>query len=255
MAFELVTTERSFLSRGRRNPRHHHQRRQATCSFERTPLCAARSASPSAREKGETPSPLPVGLRARVLDAARSTPSPTRRMTAVRSVRAIVLAGAGPVVFYVAVLRNHALDGRPPALSACTAGGIALVAVCAWWIALGGRGVLGRPRAWLIAAALAGPVWVACWELWWSAATPALRPTLIPRPGARCLGLTLLLGLWPLAVTVYFWRNTDATLYVLLRCRIGYGGRSVRGLLGRGLVSPSDTSRTSFSVTSFPLPC
>ena len=158
-------------------------------------------------------------------------------MTAVRSVRAIVLAGAGPVVFYVAVLRNHALDGRPPALSACTAGGIALVAVCAWWIALGGRGVLGRPRAWLIAAALAGPVWVACWKLFLSAATPALMTDVVTRPGARCLGLTLLLGLWPLAVTVYFWRKYGCHPSAQLRCRIGYGGRSVRGLLGRSLVS------------------
>jgi hypothetical protein len=135
------------------------------------------------------------------------------------------------LAFYVGLLRNPAFDGRPPALIACTAGGIALAALCAWWIALGGRGVLGRPRAWLIAAAFVGPVWVACWKLSLSAASPALMIEVAARPGARCFALTVLLGLWPLAVTAYFWRNTDATHPRSLGAALGMAAGAYAGFL------------------------
>lgn len=152
----------------------------------------------------------PDDLRARILGAAEGAPSPDRAAT-VRRDRALAALGVGVLVAVFAVLGGVHVGRRPQAFLLLTSGGWAVVAGLATWSSLGrGRSMLGRPRAWLSAAAIAtAPVLVA-WALVAIAAWPEVREL---RGGASahvaCFVLTLLLAAGPCVAWAWARRGTD----------------------------------------------
>src|SRR4051794_36769685 len=109
----------------------------------------------------------PADLKASILEMARREPSATRRTASRQTaliLAAALLVDAGLFIFFGGVHRGL----RPTYLVLATQGGAALVALLAVWGAFGrGRSMLGRPRRWLLAVAIATPVALFAWTLFW----------------------------------------------------------------------------------------
>lgn len=150
-------------------------------------------------------------LKARILEAARHRPSPSRPQVATRTAALLASAVALPAAVFLAL---GALESgpRPVALVATTAAGTLAIALATVWVAFGRGGqMVGRPRAWLVALCAAAPAAFLAWKLLWSLRFPGGTDPWATRPGFRCLGLTLLLAAWPLAVVLAVRRESDPT--------------------------------------------
>ena len=160
-------------------------------------------------------------LKERVLAAVRATPSPPRAQTTPRTSVLLVSAAVVPLLGFVAV-GGFESGSRPPALIAMTGIGVCVIAVVSLWLALGTGGrMLGRARLWLAAQALLTPLFLLGWKLWSSAAFVGMTQPMVERPGLRCLGLTLLLGSWPLLAFSLIRRHSDPTHPRMLGAALG----------------------------------
>jgi hypothetical protein len=147
-------------------------------------------------------------LRARVLAAARAEPSPPMGTSRVRSAIGFTLAFL-PIAFFD--LRSVALHGRPLGFVMLNAVGWAVLAAAATWGAVGrGRSMLGRPRSWLLAVAVATPVAllavVCAGYVPWPAAT-AIEGT--PLGDFICFDAVVILALGPLFAFALTRRRSD----------------------------------------------
>jgi len=157
-------------------------------------------------------SELPASdLKARTLGAAKALPSPTRGTQVKRA--AILLSGAvlaGVVIFFwVGGIR---VTGRPLGLILGTSLGTGFVAAVCAWAAFGrDKSMMGRPTAWLITVALAGPVALLAWKVGYSAQFAHGIDQWPTRIGFKCLRLSLALGAIPLFALLAVRRGTDPT--------------------------------------------
>ena len=170
-------------------------------------------------------------LKERVLAAVRATPSPPRAQTRSRSSALLVSAAVVPLLGFVAI-GGFESGSRPPALIALTGAGISAIALVSLWLALGTGGrMLGRARLWLGAQALLAPLFFLGWKLWSSAAFVGMTEPTAERPGLRCLGLTLLLGSWPLLAFSLVRRRSDPTHPRMLGAALGVAAGSYAATL------------------------
>jgi hypothetical protein len=156
-------------------------------------------------------SALPPELKARVLEAARNTPSPTRGSTQARSwlvvPSSIVVAGS----LYFALGGPEHGAGRPPWFYVASAVGWAGVAVLSTWSVLGsgGRGT-GRARPVLWATAIATPAVLFAMMFGFIAFDPSVAAIHPERLGLKCFGLTVAAAAFPLLALMVVRRGSDA---------------------------------------------
>ncbi|HMI88535.1 MAG TPA: NrsF family protein [Polyangiaceae bacterium] len=149
-------------------------------------------------------------LKIRLLRAVEATPAPTRAAESKRA--AWLLAGAlfGSLLVYF-TLGGVRLIGRPPSLIVGTVAGTATIAAVAMWIAIArGRAMAGRTSSWLTAVAIAAPLALIAWKIFWSAQYEHGLDRMEGRLGLRCLGVSLTLAVLPLAALLFSRRGTDA---------------------------------------------
>src|SRR3954465_10813794 len=103
------------------------------------------------------PSTPPAVLKARILGTVAAMPSPTRRAHLLRA--SVLVACAVSVSFTVFFLAGGIrVTGRPLSLLVGTVLGTGVISTVASYVALGrGNSMMGRPRVWLLAVALASP--------------------------------------------------------------------------------------------------
>lgn len=156
-----------------------------------------------------------AALRTRVLAAAAAETAPTRAAVRTRNAVLGVIAAASGIGAFVLIadLISHGelvrLGGdiaphqhleRSIWLVVATAGGASGFAAGALWLALGrGRSMLGRSRRRLLAGSVLIPISLLAWKVGWSLAFGDSMPAWPDRPGLRCLALSLLVALGPLA--------------------------------------------------------
>jgi hypothetical protein len=157
---------------------------------------------------------LPPELRARVLDATRREPVPSRpsglRRRRVTIALGFVFAVASAVAC-AATIGGPAVAPRPVGYFALVAAAWAAIAVVASWGAIGrGRSMLGRPTAQKIAIAMVTPIALIAVAAAGSAAWPQ---TIDGRSGlvahAICAALTFLFALGPLVAFALVNRGSD----------------------------------------------
>lgn len=150
--------------------------------------------------------PETAALKMRVLAAARTHPTLSRRW---RSARATLLAAAAAEVMFAMYLlwggpANAA--GRPPGVVAWLVLGTLALAVAATRAALPPRrSMLPRQPLYLLAIALAVPLAAGAWVLLWHSA----YADPFERFGWRCAGLFLATAPAPFAVLAYLARGID----------------------------------------------
>jgi hypothetical protein len=148
-------------------------------------------------------------LRARVLAAAASAPSPTRGRTWARNIALAVAATAVPVALFRSFYGMR-LDARPELLVRATAGGAAVIALGVSLLALfRGRSMLGRRRSTLLALVIGVPLMLLLWKLGATLWFPKMFVLHLERHGFRCLALGCLLAPAPLAAVLWSRRGTD----------------------------------------------
>jgi hypothetical protein len=157
----------------------------------------------------ETTEPLPDKLRARVLELAAQTPSPTRRTVKRRT---LLWFGAGmalPLALFVLI--GGAEQGpRPSILFALTSSGTLSLSLVALGAALGRGGrALGPSRARFYGIVLLLPVLLTLLKVGSSSVFPGMTAAWLSRPGLRCFGVSLLLGLVPLVAFLVARRHSD----------------------------------------------
>jgi hypothetical protein len=150
----------------------------------------------------------PGDRKQQLLALIRAQPSPTRVQRRWRSlmVAAAAVAIALALFFALGGARpgGHDHPGpsveRPVLLMLITSLGAAVLVALALW-GLSGRGgsMLGRHRAWLVALSALVVVSLVAWKVVASSQFPDMSDPWPTRPGLRCLGVSLLLGVWPLA--------------------------------------------------------
>lgn len=153
----------------------------------------------------------PTDLKARTLGAAQARPSPTRRVQVVRA--AVLVSGAlvAAVIIFILV-GGIRVTGRPLGLIVGTSLGTGFVAAVCAWAAFGrAKSMMGRPTAWLIAVALAGPVALLAWKVGYSAQFDHGIDQWPTRLGLKCLKLSLVLGIVPLLALMFVRKGTDPT--------------------------------------------
>jgi hypothetical protein len=153
-------------------------------------------------------------LRARVLAAVATEPSPTRAAVRRRNRSLGVVAAASAiaafVIFAALMSDSHLLRlggnvgpqeqvDRSPWLVVTTTGGAVSLAAAAMWLALGRAGsMLGRSRRGLLYGGLLIPLGLLVWKV---GASLAFGDAMVPwpeRPGERCLALSVLVAAGPL---------------------------------------------------------
>ncbi|MFO0744823.1 MAG: NrsF family protein [Myxococcota bacterium] len=148
----------------------------------------------------DTPSGL--DLRARILDAARATPAPSRRQVRLGTVVTLAIGVTAMVTVFV-LIGGVRVDGRPLGLVFFTATGALVIAALAFWLAFGrGGSMLGRDARLLIWMTLAVPLLLFAWKLGASASCD-LDEWWPSRPGLRCLLWTMLMGMSLMAAVLY----------------------------------------------------
>lgn len=148
-------------------------------------------------------------LRARILEAARREPSPTRR-DALRQTALIVAAAIVVDIGLFFWLGGVHWGARPVGLVLATQVGSCLMALLAVWGAFGrGRSMLGRPKRWLVWITVATPVLLLAWMLFWGAMYQQPVFTAAERIGLRCFAVSLALAAWPLALILRARRETN----------------------------------------------
>jgi len=164
-----------------------------------------------------------LDLKQRILRAAEATPTRSRQSEAIRAALFIGTAIAASLVIF-ALRGGIRLTGRPLSLVLGTTIGTTLIAGASIWVSLGrGRSMLGRSRAWILAAMLASPLALLGWKVFWSAQFAQGLDAWPGRVGFRCLVLSLAVGALPLAGVVMSRRGTDPRHPQLTGSAIGAG--------------------------------
>ena len=148
-------------------------------------------------------------LRARILASVAQEPSPTRRQHRWRTTLLFAAAAAIAVAVFAAFggVRPHE---RPLPLLLGTAIGSAALAAAALAVAFGrGRSMLGRNRVLLATTAVLLPLTLLAWKAGVSALYEGMSVAWTGRPGLRCLGLCLAVGVAPLAAALHARRRSD----------------------------------------------
>jgi len=146
--------------------------------------------------------------KAELLALIASSPSPARAQHRARTL--VAAAGAlGIAIGLFLALGGVRLGGeltgdlalaRPVPLILATSIGAAVLAVAALWgLVHRGGSMLGRPRGWLLVFSLLVVSSLLAWKLLASSVFPDMTLAWPTRPGLRCIGVSLLLGIWPLA--------------------------------------------------------
>jgi hypothetical protein len=151
---------------------------------------------------------LSADLKARILSATRSQPSPTRGQ--VRLKEALwVAAGAGLAVAIFAAAGGVRVLPRPTSLIIVTGlGTAAIAALASWIIGTRGRSMLGRPRALVALTALVAPATLFAWKVGTSNLYPGMTDPWPTRPGLRCFLLSGAIGVLPLLAVLIARRRT-----------------------------------------------
>ena len=153
--------------------------------------------------------PPPPELRARVIEAARREPVPTRAVGSRRRARALAI-GFGALVAMLAILGPRPM-GRPDGYLAAVVLAWLPIAAAATWAGVGqGRSMLGRPPAWLVGVVALTPlammaVW-ACVAIAWPS---TLHDASGPREHFICDVMTLALSAGPLVAFGVLRRASD----------------------------------------------
>lgn len=141
---------------------------------------------------------LTPDLKHRILAAAASEASPTRRQRIVGSAIRALSTLALPLLLFTLI--GGARPGpRPLGLVAMTALGTSIIAAWALFAAFGsGPSMLGRTRGRLLATAVFVPVAFLIWKVAASSGVAHMMDPWPDRPGLRCFAVTTLLAAWPL---------------------------------------------------------
>lgn len=149
-------------------------------------------------------------IKARVLDAARATPSATR--TSSLAFSWLVL----PSSVIVAVALFFAFDGvrhgqgRPIWFYLASSIGWAAVASLSMWGALvRGTSAIGRPRTWLLSIAIGTPAVLFAMMFGLAVVYPEVTALHPERLGLKCLGLTVAAAAFPLLALALLRRGSD----------------------------------------------
>ena len=135
---------------------------------------------------------LAPDLKQRILAAAASEASPTRRQRAVGSAIRAASALAVPILLFTWV-GGVRLAPRPLGLVAMTVLGTSAIAVWALFAANGrGPSMLGRTRGRLLGIALIAPLAFLVWKVAVSSGVPHMMDPWPTRPGLRCFAVTAL---------------------------------------------------------------
>jgi len=149
-----------------------------------------------------------VELKALVMSAAAKEASPTRRAVELR--RALAWLGAGLWVLLVfGGLGGMRAVERPVSFVLGTAVGWAVVALLVSWGSSRGRSMLGRPRAVILAMAVATPLLL---EAWYVAALVRSDVTVVASPvlaSLFCAAATLAMALAPFALLLRGRKGAD----------------------------------------------
>jgi hypothetical protein len=152
---------------------------------------------------------LAPDLKHRILAAAASEASPTRRQRVARSALLAVSAFAVPLLLF-ALVGGAQRGPRPLGLVAMTAIGTAAIAAGALFAAVGrGTSMLGRTRGRLLGTALLVPIAFLIWKVAASSGVPHMLDPWPDRPGLRCFALTALFAAWPLVALGWERRSSD----------------------------------------------
>ncbi len=148
-------------------------------------------------------------LRARVIAQLAQYPSPTR--TAV--VRESAALTALSWVFSLGVFvygGGPSLTGRPWGLMLGTVMGTGLASAVVVWVALV-RGRSSLQRAWhvIVPTTVCAPLAILGWKVLWSSGYPGALDAWATRPGFRCLGLGVAIGVLPLMAFLLARRSSD----------------------------------------------
>ena len=171
---------------------------------------------------------LSPDLKARVLAAAKKTPSPTRDRARIRQLAMLIFAFAiasVPTLVYCKILypefislnltAKDVLQGNtrelPLPLLAWTTAGSFLVAMTVVWAALSrGRSMLGRNSTVLAIVIVATPVVLFCWRYGWALDYDWAFPWYGRSSwGKKCLEVSLATALAPLAAFLTLRRGSD----------------------------------------------
>jgi hypothetical protein len=174
---------------------------------------------------------LTPDLKHRILAAAASEASPTRRQRVVGSAIRTVSAFAVPALLFMLV-GGARIGPRPLGLVATTALGTS--AIAAWALLEGfGRGpsMLGRSRGRLLATAVIVPVAFLILKVAASSGVPHMMDPWPTRPGLRCFAVTTLFAAWPLVALGWERRGSDPVHPRALGLALGVGVGAASALL------------------------
>jgi hypothetical protein len=149
-------------------------------------------------------------LKARILDAARATPSATRdtsRVFAWLVLPASLIVGAA--LFFAFDGMSHG-EGRPLWFYLASSIGWAAVASLSMWGALArGGSAIGRPRPWLLAITIGTPAVLFAMMFGLAFVHPEVTALHPERLGLKCLGLTVAAAAFPLLALALLRRGSD----------------------------------------------
>ena len=177
-------------------------------------------------------STLPPDLKSRILLAAQATPSttrPTSRAYTWLVAPASIIAAAS--LFFAFDGTEHGA-GRASWFYVATTLGWAAVAALSMWGALArGRSALGRPRAVLLALAVATPA--ALFAMMFGLAFVHPEVTLVhpERLGLKCLGLTVAAAAFPLISLALARRGSDPVHPVATGAALGAASGASSGVM------------------------
>ncbi|HXU83718.1 MAG TPA: NrsF family protein [Polyangia bacterium] len=150
-------------------------------------------------------------LKARIMEAARKQPAPSRREVAGRVTLTLVTAIVVPILGFIA-LGAIRPGPRPWSLIIATASGAFGIALAAVWTAFGRGGqMVGRARTRLLAMTIAAPLTFVVWKLVLSGQYAHMTDAWPDRPGFRCFAFTFLLAAWPFLALSSIRRASDPT--------------------------------------------
>lgn len=163
----------------------------------------------------------PAELRSRILSAVAGEPAATRVQIERRRVVMLLSAGVVPLLIFLGFggLRE---GPRPAALVLRTALGGAAIALVALVVACSrGRSTLGRARAYFLWLVIVTPIALLTWKVAMSVEFTHMMQAWPGRVGFRCLWLSCLMAVWPLAALVLTRKGTDPLYPALTGAAIG----------------------------------
>jgi hypothetical protein len=159
---------------------------------------------------------LPAGLKAKILEAAKTQPAPTRRAVTFDSTLLLLTGGAAAVNVFLA-LGGSNMGPRPAALVVSTVLGRATIALASTWAALGrGGSMLGRSLAWLVATSVVTPLAIVAWML-----LARDEPIVDPVGPWHCAATAIAIGLAPLGAFAAVHRQGDVAWPVATGAALG----------------------------------